>query len=112
MEIVSSEDVESVQAVEGVHLAQMAAGEKANIQEFSIEPNAEVPEHSHAHEQIGVITRGTLTFVVDGEEETVDDGDTYVVPGDEPHAAYNDGEVPVEGYDIFSPPRTDVDWQE
>lgn len=112
MEITSGEEIESVQAVEGVHLAQMSAGEKMNVQEFYIEPNAEVPEHSHSHEQVGVVTRGTLTFVVDGEEEVVYDGDTYVIPSGEPHAAYNEGEVPVEGYDVFSPPRTDVDWQD
>jgi len=34
-----------------------------------------------------VITEGTITFVVDGEDRVVEAGDTYVIPGSEPHAA-------------------------
>ncbi|MUW16053.1 cupin domain-containing protein, partial [Halorubrum sp. CBA1125] len=68
------------------------------------------PEHDHPHEQVGVVTEGTITFVVDGEESVVEAGDTYVVPGGEPHAVRNDGEERVVGYDIFSPPRANPDW--
>lgn len=42
----------------------------------------------------------------------VEAGDTYVIPGSEPHAARNDGDEEVVGYDIFSPPRANPDWQE
>ncbi|WP_418281422.1 cupin domain-containing protein [Halorubrum sp. DTA98] len=112
MEITSQTDVDPVEAVEGVHLTQGAAGENASIQRFTIEPGAEVPEHDHPHEQIGTVTRGTLTFVVDGEEIAVGEGDTFVIPGGEPHAAVNDGEDPVEGFDVFSPARPNPDWGE
>lgn len=110
MEITTDADVESVEVVEGVHLTQGGAGENASIQRFYIEPGAEVPEHDHPHEQIGTVTRGTLTLVVDGDERVVHEGDTFVIPGGEPHAAKNDRDVPVEGFDVFSPPRTDPDW--
>ncbi len=112
MEVVPDESVESTEAVPGVHLTQGAAGDEASAQRFHIEPGAEVPEHDHPHEQVGVIARGTLTFVVDGAERAVSAGDTFAIPGGESHAAYNDGEVPVEGVDVFSPPRTDPDWEE
>lgn len=111
MDVVPDTAVEAVEAVENVSLTQGAAGDQTSIQRFEIEPGAQVPEHDHHHEQIGVITAGVLTFVVDGENHVLEAGDTYVIPGDEPHAAENRGETPVVGYDIFSPPRTNPDWQ-
>jgi quercetin dioxygenase-like cupin family protein len=112
MDVVSDADAAAVEAVDDVFLTQGAVGEDTSIQRFAIEPGAEVPEHDHHHEQIGVITEGSITFVVRGEELVVEAGDTYVIPGDEPHAARNDGDEPVVGYDIFSPPRANPDWQE
>jgi quercetin dioxygenase-like cupin family protein len=112
MDVVSDADAAAVEAVDDVFLTQGPVGEDTSIQRFAIEPGAEVPEHDHPHEQIGVITEGALTFVVDGEELVLGAGDTYVIPGGEPHAARNDGDVAVEGYDIFSPPRANPDWQE
>lgn len=112
MERVPTEAVESTEAVDGVHLSILAGGEQMNVQHFDIEPGATVPEHSHHHEQAGLITQGTLTFLVDGEEIAVSEGDSYSIPGDEPHAAENRGDVPVKGVDIFSPPRENPDWQE
>ncbi len=112
MEISSADEVESVEAVPGVHLTQGANGEKASIQRFSIEPGAEVPEHEHHHEQVGTVTQGTLTFLIDDEEVPVHAGDTFAIPGGEPHGAINDGDVPVEGFDVFAPPRIDPDWKD
>jgi len=112
MEIVPGADVDATEAVPDVHLSRLAAGEETSVQGFRIDPGAEVPEHSHPHEQAGVIVRGTLTFRVDGEELRVGPGDTYVISGDEPHGVINESEEAVVGYDVFSPPRTDPDWAE
>jgi len=113
MKRVGLSDQESVEAVEAVHLAQLAAGERTSIQGFEIEPGATVPEHSHHHEQTGFVYEGALTFVLaDGEERTVEAGASFAIPGDEPHAAENRGEEPVRGVDVFSPPRPDPDWAE
>jgi quercetin dioxygenase-like cupin family protein len=124
METVQHAARETVEAVEGVHLTQLAVGEEMSVQHFHFEPGAAVPEHSHHHEQAGYIVRGSLTFVVDstesgtvdgngdagGEERIIGPGDSYAVPGDEPHAAENPTEEPVEGIDIFAPPRANPDW--
>jgi len=111
MEVNSFDEAETTEAVPGVHLALLAGGEQMNVQGFAIEPGATVPEHAHPHEQTGHVSEGTLTFVVDGTEFEVGPGDTYAVPGGEPHAAENRGEEPVRGVDVFSPPRTDPSWQ-
>ena len=110
MERVPLAAVDATEAVDGVHLAQLAAGEEMSVQHFRIEAGATVPEHSHPHDQTGYITAGTLTFLVDGEEIAVSPGDSYAIPGDESHAAENRGDTAVEGVDIFSPPRLDPDW--
>lgn len=55
---------DTVEAVDGVHLTQLAVGEQMSVQHFHIEPGAMVPEHSHPHEQVGYVARGTLTFMV------------------------------------------------
>lgn len=102
-----------VEAVDGVDLAVGASGEKTSVQYFTIQQGAEVPEHSHHHEQAGLITAGVLTFVLeDGDEVKVGPGESYVFDGDEVHAAVNESDEIVTGIDVFSPPRTDPDWAE
>lgn len=103
---------ETVEAVEGVHLTQLAVGAETSIQHFRIEPGATVPEHSHHHEQTGYVFSGTLTFEVEGERLPVGPAEGFTIPGDEPHAAANEGDELVEGVDIFAPPRPDPDWGE
>lgn len=112
MDVIPDDDIESVEAVESVHLSQMATGEQLSVQHFQIEPDAAVPEHSHPHEQAGYITQGTITFHIDGVERIITEGDSYVIPGGESHAAVNESDIAVEGVDVFSPPRTNPDWQE
>jgi len=103
---------ETVEAVDGVHLTQLAVGEAMSLQHFHIEPGATVPQHSHPHEQVGLVFRGTFTFTVDGEEYVIGPSDSYVVPGGEPHAAVNETDEPVVGVDVFSPPRENPDWRD
>ena len=132
MERVGLSERETIEAVEQVHLTQLVAGERTSIQGFEIEPGAAVPEHSHHHEQTGFVYEGELTFLVgasngtaessrgpreDGErsdprEIVVGPGESFTIPGDEPHAAINRGDGVVRGVDIFAPARPDPDWAE
>ncbi len=113
MEYVPEAARETVEAVDGVHLAQLAVGERMSVQHFRIEPAATVPEHDHPHEQVGFIYGGTLTFVLaDGTEYDVAAGESYELDGDEPHAAENRGDADALGIDVFSPPRANPDWSE
>lgn len=105
-------DGTTIEVVDGVHLTQLAAGERMSVQHFHIEPGATIPQHSHEHEQAGYVAKGTFTFLLEGEEHVISTGESYVIPGGVPHAAENRADVPVDGIDIFSPPRTDPDWIE
>ncbi|QLG63116.1 cupin domain-containing protein [Halorarum salinum] len=111
MDRVPHESDDDVEALPGVHLAQLAAGEEMSVQHFTIEPGAEVPIHSHPHEQSGYIAEGTLTFLLeDGEELACEAGDSYDLAGGETHGAVNRGDETVRGVDVFSPPRRNPDW--
>lgn len=110
MDPVSLSGREAVEVVDGVTLAQLAAGDRMSVQHFEIEPWGRVPEHSHRHEQAGFVYAGRLRFVVDGDPVAVGPGDSYAIPGETPHAAENRGEETVRGVDVFSPPRPDPDW--
>lgn len=118
MERVGLSERETIEAVEQVHLTQLAAGERTSVQGFEIEPGATVPEHSHHHEQTGFVYEGELTFLVGGGERSdpreivVGPGESFTIPGDEPHAAINRGDGVVRGVDIFAPARPDPDWAE
>jgi quercetin dioxygenase-like cupin family protein len=110
METMAPADGETVEVVEGVHLTQLVAGERMSVQHFHIETGATIPEHSHHHEQTGYVARGTFTFHTPEGEHVVSPGESYVIPGDEPHSAENGADVPVDGIDVFSPPRENPDW--
>jgi len=112
METVTLAERETVEAVDGVHLTQLAAGERTSIQHFHVEPGAEIPEHSHRHEQTGYVYAGSLVFEVAGEEFVVGSNESYAIPPDEPHAAENRSDDPVRGIDVFAPPRPNPDWRE
>lgn len=101
---------ETVEAVPGVHLTQLATGDGMSVQHFHIESGATVPEHSHPHEQAGWVERGEGVFLVGGEELLVQAGDSYSIPGGESHAVEVRGQEPLVGVDIFHPPRPAPDW--
>ena len=112
MDHVKEAAVETAEPINGVKLRLLASGDGANVQQYCIEPERAVPEHSHPHEQLGYLVRGELTFIVSGEEIVVEAGDSYRFAGDEPHAVENRADTVAEGIDIFSPPRTNPDWAE
>ena len=110
MDVVGLDDEGGSEVLDGVTLAQLAAGDRMSVQHFDIEPGALVDDHSHEHEQAGFLFGGSILFTVDGEEYQVDAGDAYVIPGEAVHSAESNGEESAVGVEIFSPPRLDPPW--
>ena len=110
MDVVSRNDSDSSEVLDGVELAQLAAGERMSVQYFDIEPGAVVGDHSHEHEQAGYLIGGCIVFTVEGEEYSVEAGDSYVIPAEAVHAAENPGDEPAVGVELFSPPRPNPPW--
>jgi quercetin dioxygenase-like cupin family protein len=89
----------------GVHIRTCAA-DKVMLSLVDIEPHAVVEEHSHPHEQVGMILEGQAIFIIGGEQKTLRAGDLYRIPGGIRHKVIG-LEVPCKALDLFHPVRED-----
>ena len=87
----------------GVHIRTTAC-EKMSMSVAELEPRAVVEEHSHPHEQVGMVLAGRAVFIIGGEEKTLEAGDLYRIPGGVAHKVVALGESTVV-LDIFAPVR-------
>ena len=89
--------------------ARRVEGERITLAIVELAPNAVVPEHRHAAEQLGMVIRGQMHFTVDGETRDLGPGGTWRILGDRPHdvVAGPEGAVVI---DVFTPIRSD--WAE
>ena len=72
---------------------------------WEIAADAELPEHSHPHEQIVNMLAGTFELVLDGTPHVLNAGDVLVIPGGTPHSGRSHTECKI--LDVFSPVRED-----
>jgi len=112
MNRVSEGDREFEEVHQGVHLADLAAGERASMSYWRVDPGERIPPHSHDNEQIGYLISGRLVALVDGGEVPLEPGDSYVFPAGEEHGCENRGDEPAVGVGVLSPPRGSPDWGE
>ncbi|MBZ5591922.1 MAG: cupin domain-containing protein [Acidobacteriia bacterium] len=84
---------------------QVIHGETMTVARIRLRKGAVVPLHHHVSEQISMIERGRLRFVVGGEEQILSAGETLTIPPHAPHLveALEDSLAT----DLFSPPRED-----
>ena len=102
------ENREIKEALPGIDLRTFW-GEKMLVSVVDLQPGAEMPNHSHPHEQAGTIISGQLTFTIDGETRLLKSGDAYIIPGGVFHGAIA-GDEPVKVIDVFSPVREDYQY--
>jgi quercetin dioxygenase-like cupin family protein len=88
--------------------ARRVQGERITLAIVELAPNAVVPEHRHAAEQLGMVITGQMHFTVDGETKDLGPGGTWRILGDRPHdvVAGPEGAVVI---DVFTPVRDDWD---
>lgn len=66
---------------------------------------AEIPEHSHAHEQVSSVIEGMLELWVDGEKRVLGPGHVAVIAPNAPHSGIARSRCRV--IDVFYPVRED-----
>lgn len=97
--------IPSEQVAEGIQ-RQMVVGEKLMICRLTIQPRVVTAVHAHAHEQMTIVERGRVLYIIDGVEHVCSPGDVLHFPPHLPHGATMlDEEVVL--VDVFTPPRED-----
>jgi quercetin dioxygenase-like cupin family protein len=97
--------IPAAQVADGIE-RQMVYGDKLMVCRLRFAPHVATAVHSHPHEQITMIERGRVRFIVDGAERIVSAGDVLHFPSNVSHGATMlDEEVVL--IDIFSPIRED-----
>jgi unsaturated pyranuronate lyase len=101
----SFDEIKPFELIDGV-TGRPLFGEGAMINLIEFEPGAVVPAHSHPHEQLGFVLRGTQVLIVDGVEHPLGPMECYVLPGGVEHAAHC-GPEGATVVDVFQPVRED-----
>ena len=87
----------------GVRIRTASTGQMT-ISIVDLEPHAVVAEHSHPHEQVGMLLSGKMVFTIGDEQRTLVAGDVWVIPGGVRHKAVVLDE-PARAIDVFHPVR-------
>ncbi|MDQ3811150.1 MAG: cupin domain-containing protein [Chloroflexota bacterium] len=101
----SSAEWPEVEAVPGVHRRVLSCGDQVMVVQFRIAQGAEVPAHSHPHEQVGHVVSGRMLFRIGDQERELGPGEGYSVPGGVVHGAR--GVTDTVAVDSFYPVRDD-----
>jgi len=85
---------------------QAVEGDRTTLAVVDLEPGANVPEHHHDNEQLGVLIRGAMHFRVGDETRDLAPGDTWRILSNVPHevTAGPEGALAIE---CFTPVRGD-----
>jgi unsaturated pyranuronate lyase len=82
------------------------AGRQLMLSVVRFEPSSIVPDHSHPHEQMGMMISGRLEFTVGGITRVLGPGDIWRIPGGVVHRVRALSESAV-ALDVFHPIRED-----
>lgn len=98
-------EVPSTVCGEGTTRKIMAVGEREMMVEVTFKKGGVGTPHTHPHEQVSYIVKGSFDFTLEGETRTVKAGDSIHIPSGAMH-----GTVALEDsviLDVFSPIRED-----
>jgi quercetin dioxygenase-like cupin family protein len=91
--------------LEKIRQKTLAYGDRSLMAEFRLEQGADLPRHSHPHEQTGYLVSGEIALTIGDETHQVKPGDSWCIAGGVEHkaTAFEDS-VAIE---VFSPVRVD-----
>jgi quercetin dioxygenase-like cupin family protein len=98
------DDLEPRELIPGTTV-RFVHSDRMTMAHWHFDPEIELPEHSHPHEQITTITVGEFELEIDGDRVTLRAGDFLVIP---PHAVHSGRSITdCRIIDVFCPVRED-----
>ncbi len=100
-------DIDSIPVVEPAPGCRLRTpyGQNLMLSYLKMEAGAEIPLHSHPHEQAGILLSGELDLTIGEETQRVQPGSMFLIPPNVEHKAV--AISPVTVMDVFSPIRED-----
>ena len=91
--------------LEKIQKKTLVYGDRTLMAEFRLEHGADLPRHSHHHEQTGYLVSGEIELSIGDETHQVKPGDSWCIAGGVEHkATVLEDSVAIE---VFSPVRED-----
>ncbi len=103
---VNNDKVKATPMIEGVKRKNLGRGGSLMMVEVSFDKDTSVPKHTHPHEQVSYIAKGSFEFTVAGEKRIVKAGDSVYLGSNVEHGVTSleqDSKV----VDVFTPQRED-----
>ncbi|MEN8162882.1 MAG: cupin domain-containing protein [Acidobacteriota bacterium] len=103
--IYSRSDLEPRRLLPGTEV-RLVHSETMTLASWVFEPDIDLPEHSHPHEQITTVLEGVFVLCIDGKPSRMEAGDIAVIPSGAVHSARSITRCRV--IDAFHPVREDL----
>lgn len=104
MQQINLDEIEERELVSGFKV-RFVHSENMTLSYWSIEAGAELPEHSHPHEQVTNVLEGELILTVDNESKRLGPGAVVIIPPNAVHSGKSVTQSRV--IDVFYPIRED-----
>ena len=105
MPFFNTQDLPKLEILPGCR-TRIPFGKNLMLSYLEMDEGAEVPLHSHPHEQGGILLEGRLELTIGDETREVIPGSLFIIPPNVPHRARSVGGRAVV-LDVFSPVRED-----
>lgn len=77
--LLDTDEIDLVEIAPGITIRVMS-GDDHMMGLVEVAPHAQMPRHSHQHEQSGFVMQGAVTFTIGGSTKTIRQGENYLVP--------------------------------
>ncbi|MDD5016128.1 MAG: cupin domain-containing protein [Atribacterota bacterium] len=97
------DELKAKEVMKGITVRSVA-NKNSMITFFEFSPNSIVSQHKHPHEQITVVTEGSLEMTIGGETKTLKVGEGVVIPPNLEHKAISSKQI-TKAFDTWYPLR-------
>ncbi len=104
MQHLNLDEIEEKEPVSGFKV-RFVHSENMTFSYWNVEPGAELPRHSHPHEQVTNVLEGEFELTVDGKSKKLSSGSVVIIPPDAVHSGRAITQSRI--IDVFYPIRED-----